>query len=82
MAGEMIPYLVDCTNVILNEIALGLPAKSIALTYRLAMQSDVAQMDTPDWPRINRAIIDKWGMPRLTRIKEMAWAADGRRQRG
>ncbi len=69
----MTPYLVDCTNTLLSEIAAGLTSKQIALTYALAMRSDGARADCPDWPTINRAIIDKWGTPRLKRIKEMAW---------
>jgi len=64
--------LVCCTDVILNEIALGLTQKQIALTYAMAIKSAAQKADTPDWGKINRAILSKWKMSGLERIKKRA----------
>lgn len=65
--------LVCCTQVIQNEIAQGLTQRQIATTYAMALVSDARGADTPDWPTINRAILAKWKMSGLERIKKRAW---------
>lgn len=56
-------------DVIENEIKQGSPQKSIAMTYALALRSSWPT----DWERVNKAIIAKWGIKALQRIKTMAW---------
>ena len=65
--------LVCCTDVILNEIARKLPQKSVASTYAMAIVSESRGVDTPDWSVINQAILDRWSMSGLERIKARAW---------
>lgn len=74
--------LVCCTEVITNELARGLPQKSISLTYALAIRSENRNADKPDWARINQAIIDKWGLKGLERIKKKAWTLIEERRAG
>jgi hypothetical protein len=66
-------HLVCCTWVICNEIEQGLTQKDIALTYAMALRSATAKADIPDWETINRAIIKRWSMSGLERIKKRAW---------
>lgn len=67
----MIIELMDCTNVLLDEISnKKFRQKDIAITYRLSLMSS----DPTDYKKVNRAIIDRWSISGLTRIKEMAWA--------
>lgn len=68
----MIAYLVNCTSTIINEIESGLPQREIAKTYCLAMSSEGARMDAPDWKKINAAIVARWSMSGLERVKKMA----------
>lgn len=57
--------------VILDEIANGVSQKSVALTYAIIIRQEER---TADWPRINRAIMDRWsGRSSLNRIKDIAW---------
>ena len=65
-------YLVCCTQVILNEIEQGLDQKQIALSYAMAIRSAVHKADSPDWKIINKAIIERWSMSGLERIKTRA----------
>lgn len=66
-------HLVCCTSVILNEIASKqCKRRDIAQTYRLAMESEKAGVDKPDWAQINRAIVERWSLSALTWIKEQA----------
>lgn len=57
-------------STIENEIRQGATQKQVALTYRLAMGSTVV----PDWRRINRAIIKRWSVSGLARVKKLAWS--------
>ena len=66
-------FLVCSTSTILNEIAAGATQPMVAKTYSLALRSEAAGQDTPDWTRINRAIITRWSMSGLERVKKMAW---------
>lgn len=47
--------------------------KDVALTYAMAIKSMAQKADEPDWETINRAIIAKWGMSGLERIKKRAF---------
>ena len=67
----MIIELMDCTNVLLDEIAnKQFKQRDIAMTYALSLQSN----DPTDYKKVNRAIIDRWSKSGLNRIKEMAWS--------
>jgi hypothetical protein len=68
----MIAYLVNCTNVIISQIESGSPQREIAKTYCLAMSSEGAEMDAPDWKKINAAIVTRWSVSGLERVKKMA----------
>ena len=62
--------LCNCTNVLLNEISnKELKQKDVALTYMLAIRSS----DKTDWKLVNEAIIKRWSVAGLKRIKDMAW---------
>lgn len=62
--------LACCTEVLLNEIAhKELTQKDIAMTYGLALRSS----HPTDWPDVNRAIIERWSLSGLKRIKKAAW---------
>jgi len=63
--------LAGCTNLLLREIViLKLPQKSIAKTYALALRSS----EETDWPKVNKAIIERWSLAGLERIKRLAWS--------
>lgn len=70
--------LVDCERVILEEIAEKSTTRDdVALTYAMTMLS--SESKTVDWPRINRAIIERWSMNALVYVKTQAWKkAEGR----
>ena len=62
--------LCNCTNVLLNEISnKEIKQKDVALTYMLALRSS----DKTDWKLVNEAIIMRWSLSGLKRIKDMAW---------
>ena len=71
--SEFIAHMICCTDTILDEVAAGLNQRQIALSYALAIKSAGAKADTPDWPKINRAIIERWSMSGLERVKKMAF---------
>jgi hypothetical protein len=61
----------DAENVILNEIEdKSFKQVDVAKTYFLIMRSDV----DVDWATINRAIIRRWSVSGLERIKQLAWS--------
>lgn len=63
--------LCDCENTLLREIATKeINRKGVAMTYRLAMESDEA--DRIDWGKVNRAIMHRWSTSGLQWIKKMA----------
>lgn len=64
--------LVCCTQVICNEVAQGLTQNDVALSYAMAIKSAAQGADKPDWPIINRAILSRWKMSGLERIKKRA----------
>jgi len=63
--------LANCTQTLLNEIAdKGFKQKSIAMTYALALRSS----EGFDGRAVNRAIIERWSVAGLERIKRWAWS--------
>ena len=62
--------LVAPEQVLLEEIEdRRLHQRDIAATYALAINT----YDEVDWRRVNTAIIDRWSMSGLQRVKAMAW---------
>jgi len=69
----MIIELTDCTNVLLDEIKdKRFKQKDIAKTYALALRSSFQT----DYKKVNQAIIDRWSVSGLIRIKELAWSGE------
>jgi len=63
--------LCNCTNYLLQEIAnKQFNQKDIAMTYAMALAQ---KTETVDWKKVNHAILDRWSMSGLKRVKEMAW---------
>lgn len=64
--------LCNCEATILGEITTPeMDEGQVALTYRLCLQS--SERDSIDWGRVNRAILARWGLAALERIKRRAW---------
>jgi hypothetical protein len=62
--------LADPEGMLLEEIAdRRLTQADIAMTYRLALRSH----DRVDWPKVNAAIIERWSLTGLKRVKRLAW---------
>lgn len=68
----MTMYLMDCARVIEDEIAAGVPQREVAITYAMAMNSAAHGCWEADWRRVNGAILARWKMSGLERIKKMA----------
>jgi hypothetical protein len=66
---KFVMEMMCCESVILDEIKLGLSQKQVAQSYALALRSSWPT----DWRKVNEAIIAKWSVKALKRIKEMAW---------
>jgi hypothetical protein len=65
--------MVGCTDAIVQEAGCKeATQKDIAMTYAMAIKSQAQGADTPDWPTINRAILSRWKMSGLERIKKRA----------
>ena len=63
--------LMDCTNFLLQEIAdKEFKQRHVAKSYALALRSS---FDT-DWAKVNNAIIERWSLSGLKRIKDWAWS--------
>jgi len=59
--------------IILREIAdRAMSQKDVAQTYAILIRQ--CGPDGANWARINRAIMDRWGMSGLERIKRLAWS--------
>ena len=66
--------LICCTQTIVREIATkGITQRDVALTYAMAIKSKHEGADDPDWEAINKAILARWSMSGLERIKKRAW---------
>jgi len=66
----MVIKLSNCEWVLLNEIEeLKLTQPHVAQTYAFAIDSgkDI------DWQKVNDAIINRWSLSGLERVKKMAW---------
>ena len=68
-------YLMDCARVIEDEIAAGMTQLDIAKTYAMAMASETNGAWEADWPRVNKAILGRWSMTGLVRVKKLAHKA-------
>ncbi len=73
--SEPIALLMDCATVIEEEIAAGLPQKDIAQTYALAIFSASRGGWDADWPRVNKAIVNRWSLAGLANVKKLAFDA-------
>ena len=72
MTNDVSIELIDCTNVILNEIKdIKFKRKNIAKTYALALKSSE---DSINCKIINEAIINRWSRSGLEYIKNLAWS--------
>jgi hypothetical protein len=66
--------MVFCTDTILQDVgAAEATQKDVALTYAMAIKSHAQGADKPDWSTINKAIIARWNMKALERIKKRAF---------
>lgn len=65
--------LIGCTDVICDEVKRGATQRSIATTYAMAIKSEAQGADKPSWPTINSAILSRWKMSGLERIKKRAF---------
>lgn len=66
--------LVCCTETILQDLgAAQATQKEVALTYAMAIKSEAQGADKPNWRTINEAIIARWNMKALERIKKRAF---------
>ena len=72
MAEKLTIELAACEAALLREIAdTKLYRKDIAATYRQARLS--SECDSINWPKVDRAIIDRWGRSGLEYIERLAW---------
>lgn len=62
--------LADPQGQLLAEIAdPAMKRRDVAMTYRFA----ILEPDRVDWPKVNKAIIDRWSVSGLNWIKKFAW---------
>lgn len=62
--------MVGVEGAILREIAEPqMKRDDIALTYAFGLRSS----EEIDWPKVNKAIMDRWSLSALKYIKERAW---------
>lgn len=68
--------LADPEGQLLEEIAdPAMTRRDVALTYGLALRGS---QDRVDWPKVNRAIVDRWSLSALEWIKAFAWKGPAR----
>lgn len=61
----------QCVEMVIeNEIEQGCTQNQIAQTYALGLRSSWPT----DWKRVNQAIIKRWSVSGLNRIKKLAWS--------
>ena len=66
--------LVCCTDTICDLMKAKRPIqRDVASFYAMAIKSEAQKADKPDWPTINRAILTRWKMSGLERIKKRAF---------
>lgn len=74
MSDEFRINLVGCTDAICDQVKIKQATQSdIALTYAMAIKSAAQKADNPDWSAINGAILARWKMSGLERIKKRAF---------
>lgn len=61
--------LMDVEETLLEELEHSVMKKDIAVTYAFAIVST----EKINWPRVNVAIRQKWGVKSLIYIKKLAW---------
>lgn len=65
--------LVNCERVLLEEIGTpSMTRRDVAKTYALALRS--LEVHSVDWEKVNGAIIDRWSVDALVKIKSWAWS--------
>ena len=62
----------DPIGMILREIEAGATQRCIAQTYALALRHSEAK--DLEWSKANQAIIARWSLSGLERIKRLAWS--------
>ena len=73
--GEIMPEelrieLFCCTQTLMQEINnKQFKQADVALTYAMA----VCSSDKTDWHKVNKAIMERWSISGLKRVKDMAW---------
>ena len=65
--------LMNAEKIILDEISnKKLAQNDIAKTYALIIQQGLPV----NWQSINQAIVDRWSLAELRKIKELAWSGE------
>jgi len=65
--------MIACTATICDEIKHpAITQRDVAMAYALAIKSEAQGADKPDWRAINTAILNRWSMSGLERIKKRA----------
>jgi hypothetical protein len=68
--GVPVEWMGDTTEIMLDELAMPkIRQKDVAVTYALAR---MCSNQPVDWKRVNQAIIAKWSLSGLQRIKNAA----------
>jgi len=66
--------LICCTQVVCDLVTVKQATqKDVALNYAMAIKSAAQKADEPDWKAINGAILARWKMSGLERIKKRAF---------
>lgn len=62
--------LADPEGELMETIARpGTKVRELTITYGLALRDQ----DRVDWPKVNTAIIERWSVATLARVKKAAW---------
>lgn len=65
--------LMCCESTLLDEISnKKITRNQVSMTYALALRS--SEMQTIDFAKVNKAIIERWSMSALHWIKSRAWS--------
>lgn len=75
MTDDSKAFLECCEAVLLSEIANPqIKQKALAVTYALAIRSETAGVDlSVNWKKVNDAIVERWSLYGLERVKQRAW---------
>jgi hypothetical protein len=66
--------LCNCESVLIAECGYKETTRNdIAITYRMAMESERDHKEKIDWRKVNESIINRWSKSGLKYIKERAW---------